>query len=800
MGDDHRTRHPWGARARRRTGALTLAGGVVAVTGAAVVLLLVLGPAAAVDRSGAVTDRTTARAAVAVAGALDGVAVAVLGVLTLVTLAVLAARLHRLRSDEDALFTARGATRWQLLRWDAVEGALVAGGGAALGVGVVWLVLAAATRTSAHGLATVAVAVLVAAVVSGAVVSAVGSSASGPRTAGSASGVTVGPVVAPAVLVAAAAFSTWRLFTAGVPVRADRTSATVDVVAAAAPVVWVLAGSAVVVLLGGVAARVVARRAERWAGLLPAVTARRTARRWASAAPTVLVVGVVVALGVFVAGFAATVGRVDDRTAEAVVGTDVRVRFDGDPAVGVGTGLPRVRVESPGAGRSAAVWTDTAGIGAVQAPVIGVDGRDAPAVFPGAAGNALRATAGATRAGVPLRASDRRVTVDVRAATATVDEVPRPDASGTVRFAAWVVAADGVPALLPLTASGDPTATTRGSGVPTGGSARLAADLPTTDSGWRLLAVEPTLSFSSRPEDVDTAGTGPPLRVGVTVTVHGADGAVTGHADAVDLAPPPRVVLGHTPGSGRLPVVLTRTLADRLDVDTGAHLDLTPASTSTPVAAVVSAVVPEVPGSASRSAVATDLTALVATTIDGGTAGAGSAVPRVDERWITTTEPSAVADALRTGLPAGTTVTTGADVRSAPVIATAVSGLAVVAALGALFVTLVLAAAGAGADSARRVLRAAGVPARASAAARGAGLALPVVAGVVGGAVTGLFATATTVAPFAVAAVPAARGLVDATPVLTSGWAALAPVVVLACTAGVVGSVVARGRRPEGTP
>ncbi|MFJ3378798.1 hypothetical protein ACIPJ2_00190 [Curtobacterium sp. NPDC090217] len=784
MGVRRRPQHPWRARARRRVGLLAVTTAVVAFAAATAVLVLVIGPAAARDRSAAITDPATARAAVGVAVALDGLAVAVLGVLALVALVVVATRLDLVRSAEDALLTARGATRGQLARWGAAEGIVTAAVGSAVGTAVA-VAVSLPTGPSTGSISSVVTATVCAAVLVGTIVPA----AVVGRRRRSTTGI-VGQVVAAGVLVAAAVFATWRLFTAGVPIDVVRRTVTVDVVAAAAPVVWIVAGASVVVLLGSVAARVVARSATGWRGLLPALTARRTARTWASSAPGVLVVSIVAATGVFVAGFAATVAEVDDDTARAVVGPDVRVRLDGDAVVGERSPLQRIRLHRPASGSITPVWTDTVGVGSVDVPIVATSAARAAALLPGTGADRLGP---AHRSGVPLVPGRRSVSIDVRTTVATFDDVQRPDAVGSVRFAAWVVDDDGVPALVTLTSSADGTGA-----VAVGGAARLTGTLPSSGSGWRLLAVEPTLTFASRPADTDSTFTSSRLRVAVGATVDGAAGPVSGETTAVDLAPPARIVLGRSPGNGRLPVVLTSTLADRLGVRIGSHLDVTPASTGSPVASTVRAIVASVPGTGSRSAVVTDLSTLVATTIDGGAAPAGSAVPRVGERWITTSDPTSVVESLRTGLSRGSTVTSGAAVRSGPVVATAVAGLATTAALGALLVLLVLAIVGAEPDPARRVLRALGVPARRSAAARGLGSSLPAVLGVLGGTAAGILAVGTTVAPFAVAAVPAARGLVDAAPVAVTPAAFVAPVVLLVVTAVVATVVVVRGRRTEG--
>ncbi|OIH97424.1 MULTISPECIES: FtsX-like permease family protein [unclassified Curtobacterium] len=803
MGPRTAARHPWWGRARERAGLLALDAAVTAAASAAVVLLVVLGPAAAASRAAAVTDPVAARAAVTVATALDGLAVAVVVVLTAVALVVVARRVGEHRGAEDLLYTARGATRAQLGRWGAAEGALVGVVGSAAGVAVgtvLAVVLVGRVRGAAADPARsaqpdvvvlTAVAVVAVAVLGNALVSAVLAARARDRRSGVA-----GQVVTAAVLVAAAAFSTWRLLAGGPPITVDGTAVAVDPVAVVAPVVWVLAGAAVVVLVGAVAARAVARAVRTTRGLLPAVTARRTARSWSATAPVVLTAAVVAGTGVFVAGFAATVAAVDGATVRAVVGTDVRVRVDGDAQVGGRSVLPDLRVPGVRSTAVTPVWTDTADLGAGDAQVVAVPGARAAAVLPGAAGAALERARSTTPSGVPVTGDS--VSVRVRTAPATFAGTTRPDAVGSVRFDAWVVDGEGTPALVPLSApSGDDA-------VPVGSSGELSGRLPEGGSAWRLLAVEPTLSFSSRPADTEiVTGTdtepAPRLEVEVTAAVGGGDGG-SGRVTVQDLAPPNRVVLGPAPDQERLPVVLTRTLADELDVRTGADLDVTPAATSSTLRTTVVAVVPSVPGAASRSALALDLGAVVANSIDGGAVDAGSPVPRADERWIDTSDPAAVARDLRGQLPGDSTVTTPSAVRAAPVVGTAVLGLAAVALLGGLLLVLVTSMSVAGPDRSRPALRAAGVPASASALARATALAVTTGLGVVGGTLAGLVAVALTVTPFALAAVPTADGLVDTAPVVASATTWTTPTLLVLAVLAVAASVLVRGRRAEGRP
>jgi hypothetical protein len=244
--------------------------------------------------------------------------------------------------------------------------------------------------------------------------------------------------------------------------------------------------------------------------------------------------------------------------------------------------------------------------------------------------------------------------------------------------------------------------------------------------------------------------------------------------------------------------VVTTALAAELGLRPGSPLDLDAASTARTLHTRVAGVVERVPGSASTTAVAADLPALVDASVLGGPAvdGTAGAVPRADETWIAGPDPTTLAAQAARHLTVSGSVSTRAAVSSTPVLTPAVGALAGVAAFGTLLALLAfVGGVVSSADPQRSATsRALGVSPAAAGRARVAELVTPVVAATLGGLVGGGVTVATVAAPFAIAAVPGATGLVTADPVVVSAGTFLVPVVVLA-GAGLLAAVAGRRTR-----
>lgn len=769
--------------------------------------------------------RTLARIASAdtAARALVRIAVLVGAVLALVAAGVVLGRLRDARRPETALFTARGATRGQLVRWAAAEAVVVAAVGAAVGiVAGVWIAALAGTVPGPTTWLTAGVAAVL--VTAGA---AAGTTAR--RTSDGRAGAW-GAVAVAVLLAGVAALTTWRLVTVGLLTRDAAGRIGSDPVASVAPVSTVLAVGLLTVLLVGIVASVAARFAAGSRGLTVALVARRLARTWSATAPVVVLVTSAVAVGGLVVGVQATTAVTEQRAGAAVVGPDVRVTADGDDVVRTDSVVtPAVRERHVTASVPALV--DRVGVGDQQAVLVAVpadrvgavlgggaggrggaaaggggdaagDGAGAGGAGAGAAGapvgggGAWAGTAVGARAGTALPGDARAVTVTVSVGGATLLGAPRAEAVGTVRTTLWVVDGDGLAAALPLSGPGATA------DVPLGRTATLRTELPAAGHDWRVLAVEPALTFSARP--TEASPTLDRLQVPVDVSVEGVAGA-RGHADVVDLKAGGRIPLGPTPAESRLPVVLTTALAERLRVQAGSPLDLGPAATGGTVRATVVRTVPVVDGSGDPLAVAADLPSLTDLSVLGGPAlpSGVTATGRVSDTWVASTDPAATRRAAERSAVASGSVTTRAAVSSAPVLRPAVGTLAAVAGGGTLLALGVLALVALGDGEGRvgrsrvagppAVFRALGVPPGVVGRTRAAVLALPVLAAVVGGVVGGAVTAAGAAASFAAAAVPGSIGTVTVQPL--SPWLAAVPGAVLVGTLVVVVTAGVRAAR-----
>jgi hypothetical protein len=216
------------------------------------------------------------------------------------------------------------------------------------------------------------------------------------------------------------------------------------------------------------------------------------------------------------------------------------------------------------------------------------------------------------------------------------------------------------------------------------------------------------------------------------------------------------------------------------------------------IAAVVTGIVPAVPGAGDRGLLA-DLGTLTRAAF---VADAG--VPAATEQWLATSDPEGVADAVERDRTTPLIATTRADASSAPLIAPAVAALWTGAAGALLFAVVTVGALVAALAQARLgelvVLRVLGVPARLQARARFAELAASIstaaLIGVVVGSLTALVCVRE-LARASVAGAPSALPIglhLDVMPWL-AGLAAFFAVVV-AIGAGVAASVRRAASRP----
>ncbi|GAA1962498.1 hypothetical protein [Agromyces allii] len=286
------------------------------------------------------------------------------------------------------------------------------------------------------------------------------------------------------------------------------------------------------------------------------------------------------------------------------------------------------------------------------------------------------------------------------------------------------------------------------------------------------------------------------------VLVDGAPAASDLLADAVVLvsakAPTGRAPVAGATDVAPVSAVLGAALAARIDAQRGDAFTFRVLTGGADVAAVVSDIAPAVAG-AGGSGLLVDLAELSRAAF---VSGAG--VPAYTDRWISTSEPAAVADGISRERSTALTTTTRADASSEPLIGPAVAALWAGAGGALLFAAVAVAALSAALSRARFgevvVLRALGMPARLQARARSAELAAALGTAVVVGAVVGALtavATARELARAAVAGAPASLGVDLTLDVLP--WA-IGLVAFVAATALIGRLAAASVRRLAATP
>jgi hypothetical protein len=227
----------------------------------------------------------------------------------------------------------------------------------------------------------------------------------------------------------------------------------------------------------------------------------------------------------------------------------------------------------------------------------------------------------------------------------------------------------------------------------------------------------------------------------------------------VEVAPELRAIRltpSFAPGTadGRaVPVVLSATAAERLDLDAGDEMELSLDGTYERLQTEVAQVVPAVPGAPDESAVLIDLRAVEQALLHDQ-----EVVSPPSDLWIATDEPDAVAAGLRQLLPANSRIDTAADRAGRSVLATGSVAWWLASAGCGLLALLTLGIVASGQLRSRRgdvvVLRALGLSAREQRRLRGRELGWTVAFGLVAGAVAGVAVAFLVVPQLARAAVP----------------------------------------------
>ncbi|MRH28198.1 hypothetical protein GH740_02575 [Microbacterium sp. SYP-A9085] len=568
---------------------------------------------------------TRAASAAAVARGMLGVPLALVVAVGLLALGVLGHAGGRRRAGDILVLRARGVSRTAVVTETAgiagavVLAAAVSASGAALAVGAD---LGAALGIP--GIVAVVAAVLVTTVM------AAGSLAT-PRPRGDVGRRALAGIAgALALTVVLAVVAVAQLLTSGL-----LRDAQADAAAAAAPALTLIAAALASALLAGPCAMITERAVSRGRSLSPTLALRRVARQSAVVVAGVLSLSLAAGGLAFALSATARTAAIVEADVRHAVGADVRAVYDRSPIVDAGH--PAVSAAAVPGIHAAAAFVSPATAGDVPATLVGLA---APRLGAGA-----DVSASELGPALPL-ALDGAVDLTVAAAMAQAGGWP----GGMLTVSAWLVDRDGA-------ARTQEVGVARVDGKPH----RLRADVP---AGLSLAAVE--VSAASAP------GT-----VGVQVAVRGISTPLSLTVDPPSGRARGLTVTGLTEEA---PVVVTRSLAERLALTPGASVSVGLGTLAQPLAGRVVAVRDWLPGIGTVPGVAVDLDVLVARALQ-----AGGSVPAAGELWADTTDIPVAAAVLRAVAEQPVRVLTADAVGTAavigPVLGLAAAGAGVVAVL-----------------------------------------------------------------------------------------------------------------------
>lgn len=714
--------------------------------------------------------------------AIEPVALLLLIASGIVAVTEVARLVTRGRGDEYALLWARGRSESANAGSAAAAVAVAVAAGALVGAGAGTAVTAGLTGVIPGSIAGTVVVPLTLAL-TGALVAARTAQLSSRGAAATASSARARRVAAPAlaVLVAGAAgVSVWQLRLYGSPVTtAADGSASVDPLIVGAPVLALLGIALLALVLFPLLARLVARVASR--ASVPRMLGTLTvARDLPRAAAQIIVVALAFGAVTVAAAYSGTWALSFQRTNELRTGSDVSVSAPGGGFTGTQlddiTGLPGVVAVAPVVSRGVQLGDTASSLVSISPDALVRVARSAAGTIDPVA------IADAIRADVPALRAPAATTLTIAARTTGFPEPPR--------VVARVVDADG----REFAVDADVTATT-----PDTVSYALVLPGAPDDADVRVLALD---VIPAQDTDFgDTAGTFAPT-VG-----DGTDSEPW--YPALDSAPAldgggfvaeggtVRLLPGVQAEPARIPVAVSRALADRYGLDVGGTVTFSFEGDYTLVDAQVAAVVEAVPAAPTELAVLADATALTARAL-----AEGSPPPSATSLWIDSSDPPATAAALRTALPPSSSIRVAADPSSRTITGAAALSLWAVAGCGIALALLTVAALSR-AELRRRlpetaVLRAVGLAPRQQAALRSTESGFVLVYAAVVGIVAGVATALLTVPELVTAAVPdAILSLGSRLAVDTVGLAAaVLPLAIgLALIVGASGIAVARAAR-----
>ncbi|KQQ94089.1 hypothetical protein ASF62_08025 [Leifsonia sp. Leaf325] len=661
-------------------------------------------------------------------------------------LAQIARLLRSARSDEVELLTARGMTASQLGTLAVLESAVTVIPAAIVGTAAAVALLGVVHPVEATSLSgwpfAVAVALL-ALLVAG--FSAARSVLGGAGRSAERSGRGVGTLAATAtgaiLATVAASVSVAQLLQYGSPlVPSADGGVRVDLIAEFAPVLVLVAGALIAVLVLRPVVVAVERATARGTGLAGSLAARQVARRFPMFQVAVLLVCLAVGSAVFASGYSATWRALAEASAQQATGTSVRVALADDSTAATTTAAVR---EIDGVTDAAPVATAPIRVGDDPASLTALSPAEMTGVLADVGGTVDTAALAAAlaedvRPGLALPEGSESLRLDVG--------VSAPDDSrrGVIALSAWLADVDGALVSVDL---GSLEVDGPGRGTVTG-------ELPATEGGWSLLAVDGRLSAADGAAgvvieltSVETAPEAPQ-----TLPLPSAADATLASTEPLG-----RIMMTDAASQG-VPAVISTALADKRGLRVGDSFDYQFDGLLRSGSAVVAGLTPSVPGSADELAALFPLA-----TLDDALLRGNDTTAAANEVWAAAVDPAGVAATIEAGATddaaegAADVVTIAspgaATLLAEPVVAAVWVGVGAAIALALIATVGILSALGAARSGEVALLRAIGVPSRAQGRGRAVELTVAVVAGGLVGVAVGTATVALTAAQFAAASV-----------------------------------------------
>lgn len=684
--------------------------------------------AGGVVASGALAETLqTAQSATQAVRDVVPVAMILLVLLSAVALFQLARLLAGNRSDETVLLGARGASPIQHLRMGLFESAPMSLAGAAAGyalAGTITPLLVSASGGAVEwpvafaGILTATWPVPLLTALTAVVILAGTSLIEGLRqptslsrrqTTGRSKASSFGVIV---LIAGAAALTLWQFRRSGSAMRsAADGSLTVDPIAVAAPALLILALAAIAVPAIAAVAAVVQRLAAGRRGLVFPLAARQVSRRIGSYAVPIALIAVTVGAGTLTASYAATSNTAQSAAAHLSNGSDVRLGFPGSAAISGPEDLvdlqdfadvDTVTQVSPVIVNEARIGEADVGLAAVVPQALpkllqgARDVTDAEALSKALAGSAANKAGaerndGGTRVSLPPGTVQLRLQLSSTSGNVLSDNGAAPGFSGSsdapvsVQLMGWFEFDDGQLAPVPFG-----TINLHESTQPQSHS--IAVNLPDGRDAASLRAIDFSVSPTSSPlqytvsidaiSSIDGAGTDRAIEIpggaefqrrrDVLSSGTGDIGSPSGGGFIV----PPSI--GNSAIEGRLmptppdgpaqhpvPVVVTDSLLQELDLAVGEELTLQPPGTRIP--ARITAAVPTLPGIDGSLGAMVDITAF-----QGAALTTADTLPAVSELWLSSSDTERTAAQLQEMVGSGVEITTAdtsyADLFLAPAV------------------------------------------------------------------------------------------------------------------------------------